>query len=260
MLTSKVRSLAFILCTTACLWSCGDDDDSTGATGGNAGKGGGANKGGATSQGGVGGAKGGSPGSGGSTAGKGGTGSGGVAPTSGGTGSGGKGSGGGPTGGVGPGGAGAGGMGAMGGEDQGGMGGMGGMGGEGGAGGAFVDLTLEQACIRACNKAASSTETTSCQDSNCVTTCKGYTTTPTNAALEKEYLDAISCVAQRVPSTKYVCAEASSFMNLWSVAAATPCEALLCKWTLDDVAMADGSGDLNVYNRCCAADPTADGC
>lgn len=253
MLTSKVRSLAFILCTTACLWSCGDDDDSTGPTGGTAGKGGAGNKGGATSQGGVGGAKGGSPGSGGK----------GGAPSGGMPGSGGKASGGmGPMGGVGPGGAGAGGMGAMGGEDQGGMGGMAGMGamgGMGGEGGAFIDnLSLEQACIRACNKVADSSETAACQDSNCVNNCKGYTTNPMNAALEQEYLDAISCVSQRVASNKFVCAEAIT--NKWSVVAGTPCEALLCKWTLDDTALADASGDPVVWTRCCEADPENAGC
>lgn len=250
MLTSKVRSLAFILCTTACLWSCGDDDDSTGPTGGAAGKGGAANKGGAPSQGGVGGAKGGSPGSGGK-------------PSGGMPGSGGKASGGmGPIGGVGPGGAGAGGMGAMGGEDQGGMGGMGGMagmgamGGMGGEGGAFIDnLSLDQACTRACSKVADSSETAACQDSNCVTNCKGYTASTT---LDQEYLDAISCISQRLASNKFVCADAIT--NKWSVVAGTPCEALLCKWTLDDTAQADASGDPVVWARCCDADPENAGC
>jgi hypothetical protein len=70
----------------------------------------------------------------------------------------------------------------------------------------------------------------------------------------------MKCIAQRVPTNKFICADPSSFMNMWSVAAGTGCEAALCKWTLHDTNDADGSGDTNVWTRCCKEDPNGLGC
>jgi hypothetical protein len=249
MLNKNFSSLVLVFGMTACLWSCGDDDDDTVGTGGSKATGGVRTGGAPGTTGGT--AAGGRPNTGGTTptggtAGKatGGTATGG---TAGGTATGGTATGGTVTGGTTQGGAGgdmagAGGQpGGMGGTGpEGGVGGMGGgEGGMGGEGGAGVTLNAEQACTIIC---ANQLTRTCVDQSTCASSCTGVLDVSIAAA---EYSAFLSCAGQNLLPTDYVCTADALAPNRWSPAAATTCEDELCAWTCADL-----FGDEAVYARC----------
>ena len=253
------------------MWSCGDDDDSTGATGGksaggNAGKGGAAMTGGGTSKGGTTNTSGGATNKGGGTSTTGGKTNGGSTGMAGG-GAGGAGEGGGGAGPV----AGAGAGGTMGGAGAGGVVGEGGGGVSGGSGGAGAGaggeggeapLTLSQACTIACAHVPTNCPTVD-EDNSCAARCTSLYDASQSpsvaddepqksadiARLNQEYVGMLRCLATKVTANSgYVCrADGNeSPIAAWSAAAATACEAEVCTWTLDDANFADP----DVYERC----------
>jgi hypothetical protein len=254
-------------------WACGDGDDDgngTGGTGGTAGKGGSAGSGG----------KGGSSGS----AGKGGSsGSAGKGGSSGSAGKGGSsgsaGSAGSPEGGMGGdetvGGSGgeqggsagstsSGGAGS-GGEEAGGTGGVSGAGdggtdaggsdagGAAGAGGAPSEPTVSELCTTICTRVAGFASTTTCAAAEtCVETCEAqigeFGTT------NDLYADMLGCLVNNLDASEdYMCADATTLGNLWSVVIAesgpaNACDEATCAWTCDPAAY--GADPTLVYYGC----------
>ena len=254
-------------------WACGDGDDDgngTGGTGGTAGKGGSAGtggKGGSSGTAGKGGSsgtagKGGSSGSGqGGSSGTAGSpeggmggdetagGSGGEQAGSGGTSSGGAGSGGeeaGGTGGVS--GAGDGGMDA-GGTDAGGTD----AGGAAGAGGAPSEPTVSELCTTICTRVAGFASTTTCAAAEtCVETCEAQV--GEFGTTNDLYTDMLACLVNNLDASEdYMCADATTLGNLWSVVvadtgAANACDEVTCAWTCDPAAY--GADPTLVYYGC----------
>jgi hypothetical protein len=257
------------------MWSCGDDDDSTGATGGksaggNAGKGGAAMTGGATSKGGTTNGSGGATNKGGGTSTTGGKTNGGSTGMAGG-GAGGAGEGGGgagPLAGAGTGGAlggagagaGAGGVVGEGGGGQmnGGVGGTEGGVGGGGAGNTEISkAALTNYCTTVCNVVAGLHCAT--EENNpppCDERCSSYDATIAGGTdsdyvtrLDQEYRALMKCLATNATEqSSYVCRVPANVgpEGNWSPVEATPCESLMCTWILDD----GFTGDADVYERC----------
>jgi hypothetical protein len=233
-------------------WACGDGDDDnngTGGTGGTAGKGGSAGtggKGGSAGSAGKGGSagsagKGGSAGSAGKggSAGSAGSPEGGMAgeETAGGSG----GEQGGSAGSTSSGGAGSGG------EDAGGAGGVAGAGdggtdaggtdagGAAGAGGAPAEPTLTEMCTTICARVAGFASTTTCPDAMCVATCEAQVVG--DAGIDGLYDDMLGCLVNNLDASEdYMCADATTLGNLWSVVvaetgAANACDEATCAWT-----------------------------
>ncbi len=246
MSRNKLLAIVTALSLSGALYACGSDDETNpdggagtaGTTGGSGGKAGSGGKGGSSS-----GGKGGSAGKGGEST------TGGTENVAGENGNGGdSGSGGAPEGG-------------MGGTTE----GEGGSGGEGGAGAPDPVLTLTEACTAACDPAHSLSACTSTLDA-CIATCEGYpalvdifAADATDAAtLNAEYLTAITCMANHLPTTaQYACAEnppppdPPATVNLWSPVEHTVCEDEICKWTCDDMSIGTFGGDNTVVTRCC---------
>ncbi|HYQ41377.1 MAG TPA: hypothetical protein VER11_05410 [Polyangiaceae bacterium] len=234
MSRNKVLAILAAVSVSACLYACGSDDDSqpsnTAGASGKAGSGGSSGKAGS-----------------GNTAGKGGTGAeSGEGATAGESGSG--------SGGVSNGGD----SGAGGDQNVAGDTGVSGAGGDGGAGGAASALTLSEACTAACVPAHN---VTSCSTTVevCIASCTSYNDDWVVAAgvegdaaksLNDDYLAAISCAAQHLPSASDYACNSGPTVNAWSPVAASACEAALCKWTCNDTANSVAAADEGVHTRC----------
>jgi len=144
--------------------------------------------------------------------------------------------------------AGEGGAAPMGMAGAGDMGGMGGdPNGEAGQAGAAPVATFEENCATVCAAQAA----LDCSlAANCVSDCTGHLDPDFGTDVPDEYRAMIACQAQKLTAANYLCVDQGPPANqkLPFAAAATACEASICKYTCDDMS---GLIDTAAHDRCC---------